>query len=418
LRKTGAILATISLVALAAFAVLAPGGLILRLAIAVPVMSLGAAGIALSLRAGPKARDARVGMAELEPVGRENPADKAIFPDSPSAPLSSGIVAIPPAATTAPDTAFYDAALGSLFKSIVTYLNGTSDPMSESLVKIREAITEFLRRMRSEQLEFERNDYATRIGEAVEQFKNQLASLTGETAETFKALSVEVDSIGAYMESIRGLLENIADVAERVHVLSINASIESARAGERGRGFKVISNEIQKLARETQRIVQDITGTVAVSNRVFASISEAVSSNRGRLLDEMARDSDSYDAVKASVDRQMGEVTGLYAHVMDFVNALEIDIKTLSPLAMLHSIVTQEIENLDGATRDFVATVRDAGSDPKALAAAMEPGRASTRIRDRLTTARELDALEQAIAACGLAKDIQLQRTNTDVEFF
>ena len=290
--------------------------------------------------------------------------------------------------------------------------------MSESLVKIREAITRFLERMKTGQVEFQRSDYAARIQESVDRFKNQLSALTGETAETFKSLSQEVESIGKYMDSIKALLGNIADVAERVHVLSINASIESARAGERGKGFKVISNEIQKLAMETQRIVQDIAATVTVSNRVFSSINEAVSSNRGRLLAEMARDSDSYDAVKTSVDRQMRETTELYAGVMEFVNALEIDIKTLSPLAMLHSIITQEIENLDLATGDLVAEIRETGADPAALSRALEPEKASERIRQRLTTARELDALERAVAKCGLSDRIRLQRTNTDIEFF
>lgn len=434
MKKAGLLLAAAGTVVLEALIILALHSLFLKLAVSLPALALVVIGLALATKTGPKtggavssaAAKAAAGMAPDQGASAVSPAFSAAEVQAGSA--SAAIVTAPLSVTTVPtaltvrasppDTTFYDAALDSLFTNIVTYLNSTSDPMSESLVKIREAITGFLERMRAGQNEFQRSDYATRIHDAVERFRDQLANLTGETAETFKSLSQEVESIGEYMNSIKGLLENIADVAERVHVLSINASIESARAGERGKGFKVISNEIQKLAMETQRIVQDITTTVAVSNRVFASISEAVSSNRGRLLDEMARDSTSYDAVKVSVDRQMREMTELYSNVMGFVNALEIDLKTLSPMAMLHSIVTQEIENLDLATRDFVSVIRDTGADPAALAKAMEPAKASEKIRHRLTTSRELDALEQAVAKCGLSGSIQLQRTNTDIEFF
>lgn len=317
-----------------------------------------------------------------------------------------------------PNASFYDNALESLFKSIVSYLNKTSDPMSESLVAIRKAIAGFLERIKSGQHEFEKQGYSAHIHETVERFREQLTVLTGETSETFKVLGQEVVSIGTYLDSIKKLLENISDVAERVHVLSINASIESARAGERGKGFKVISNEIQKLARETQRIVQDITGTVAVSNRVFGSITDAVSSHRGRLLQEMARDSTAFDAVKSSVDRQVEEVSELYSSIMSFADALRIDMDTLTPLAMLHSIITQEIENLDLATRDLVKTVGTLGNDPAALAEALKPETAGERIRSRLTTARELDALEAAMAASGLGGRIDMKRTNTDIEFF
>ncbi len=424
MKKAGLFATAAAAVALEGIVMLAPPSAALRLALSLPALALALAGIALTLRR-EKREAANLSAAAFEAEKAYPQAVSPVTVSEPAAELIARGPATPAAAAPGfspapepPDTEFYEAALDSLFKNIVTYLNGTSDPMSESLVKIREAITRFLERMKTGQLEFQRSDYATRIQESVERFRNQLSSLTGETAETFKSLSQEVESIGKYMDSIKALLGNIADVAERVHVLSINASIESARAGERGKGFKVISNEIQKLAMETQRIVQDIAATVAVSNRVFSSINEAVSSNRGRLLAEMARDSDSYDAVKLSVDRQMRETTELYAGVMEFVNALEIDIKTLSPLAMLHSIITQEIENLDLATRDLVAEIRETGADPASLSRALEPERASERIRHRLTTARELDALERAVKQCGLADRIRLQRTNTDIEFF
>lgn len=384
----------------------------------IPLLLAGAA-LRMGLRR-PREEDESAG-------GRTEPAKdytEAGSPTAAGAAAAAGIAAGEPPIPTEkvpgkrPDVAFYDAALDSLFTSIVSYLNKTSDPMSESLVKIRQAIANFVDRIRSGQLEFEHRDYASRIQSTLEGFQGQFSELTSETSETFRRLAQEVVSIGEYMDSIRKLLENISDVAERVHVLSINASIEAARAGERGRGFKVIANEIQKLARETQSIVQDITGTVAVSNRVFASINEAVSSNRGRLLAEMARDTDAYDGVRSAVDRQVSEVQELYASVAAFADALKIDLDTLSPLAMLHSIVTQEIENLDLAARDLVALVGELGGDPAALAEALEPAPASERIRKRLTTARELDALDSAIRQTGHGDSISLKRTNTDIEFF
>ncbi|WP_438823697.1 methyl-accepting chemotaxis protein [Bacillus sp. JJ1764] len=96
--------------------------------------------------------------------------------------------------------------------------------------------------------------------------------LTDKAAET-KSSTLEVASIikdvDVRMEEINTIIDAITKITEQTNLLSLNASIESARAGEHGRGFAVVANEVRKLAEqskasadEIKRIVDSIKGVV------------------------------------------------------------------------------------------------------------------------------------------------------------
>jgi methyl-accepting chemotaxis protein len=63
------------------------------------------------------------------------------------------------------------------------------------------------------------------------------------------------------------IIELIVDIADRINLLSLNASIEAARAGESGRGFAVVADEIGKLAFQTQESVKEINSVISSSSK-------------------------------------------------------------------------------------------------------------------------------------------------------
>jgi hypothetical protein len=119
-----------------------------------------------------------------------------------------------------------------------------------------------------------------------------------------------------------------------------------------------------------------------------------------------------------TLELQLKEFMVLYTGVTRFIESLEMDMKALFPLSMLHAIITQEIENTEKVTLDFIDVVRENHGDPVALSHAFGPAQTVERLRKRLTTARELEALNTALRKLGLQDKIDLRRTDTDVEFF
>lgn len=198
-----------------------------------------------------------------------------------------------------------------------------------------------------------------------------------------------VKVLGDSSERIGEIVGVINDIADQTNLLALNAAIEAARAGEQGRGFAVVADEVRKLAERTSKATKEIAGMI---NKIQADTKHAVKS-----MQQGTTEVGSGIGLAEQAGAMLSNIVTNAASVSEMINQVSV---TSNEQTITANQVSQNIETINGVTQEHVKGskhIADTAEELHRLTDTLQGLLAKFNLRDR-TGAQAPSALSASSA--------------------
>jgi len=246
--------------------------------------------------------------------------------------------------------------------------------------------------------------------------------------EKVRLSAVKVQEMGQRSSEIGAILETIEDIASQTNLLALNAAIEAARAGEHGKGFAVVADEVRKLAERAAQATKEIGILIGQIQRTVADAVKAMQDSTHEVEQEAGRAGEAGEALNqilsmvesvyqqaqqaATAAGRMNEASNELVSAMDSVSAVvEENTAATEQMAASSSEVSQAIENIASISEENSAAMEEVSAASEEMSAQVQ------EVNQAASTLAEMaGSLKAVVAQFQLEDGYQAEETLEAIE--
>lgn len=244
--------------------------------------------------------------------------------------------------------------LAYLFEDIARAVENNAASIEEISATIEElsASSELINKETDKVSQFTEN--ALEISKENKKWIEESASTLIELSENVNGSAQSIKTVDKALQNTTQLLKGIKDITDQINLLALNASIEAARAGQAGRGFKVVAGEIKKLSGETEKLTEEISEAISQMklklNNTEEIISEGIENIAG--VEELAAKSvKSFSEMSENLKKVVNSTAKLSNNTENQAEAARQSTKAVESIAEESQLISENITDINNGVR-------------------------------------------------------------------